>query len=89
LALLSLEELSWRSQRRLPNTSKPGGVLAGENCDSTVAERQQLVAANEAFAKRLTRARRRGDETMDGILATATEPLKYFQPWRINRMRVP
>jgi hypothetical protein len=48
--------------------------------DDTAAERQRLVAATAALAKRLKRALQRVDETAHGVLATAAEPLKYFQP---------
>jgi hypothetical protein len=68
----------------IPENSKAGPPLKSK----TVEERQQLVAANEAFANRLTRALQRGDETPAGLLATVSEPAGFF-PWRFNRTRAP
>jgi hypothetical protein len=47
-------------------------------------ERQLLIAADEAFTKRLTQALQRGDETPAGLLATVDD-VKHFQPWRFTR----
>jgi hypothetical protein len=64
----------------VPENSKNGPPL---RCD-TAAERERLVAANEAFAKRLERALKRGKETPAGVRATMSEPTGFF-PWRFTR----
>jgi hypothetical protein len=69
---------------RKKNISKNGGPIGDPDA---AAQRQRLIAADEAFAKRLQRALERGSESPHGVLAQANEQLKYFQPWRINRMR--
>jgi hypothetical protein len=60
--------------------SKNGPPL---KCD-TAEERQQLIACNEAFSKRLTQALQHGKETPAGLLATVGEPAGFF-PWRFTR----
>jgi hypothetical protein len=67
---------------RKKNISRSGPPIGDTD---TAAERQRLIAADAAFAKRLKRALARGKETPQGVLAQANEQLKYFQPWRINR----
>ena len=60
--------------------SKSGPPL---KCD-TAEERQLLIAADEAFTKRLTQALQRGDETPQGLLTTIPEPAHFF-PWKFTR----
>jgi hypothetical protein len=66
---------------RKKNISKNGGPIATD----AAAEHRRLIAADAAFAKRLQRALQRASETPAGVLATADEGLRFFQPWRINR----
>jgi hypothetical protein len=64
----------------MSNISKAGPPL----WDDTTAERQRLVEADEAFARRLTAALQRGQETSAGLLATVAEPAHFF-PWKFTR----
>jgi hypothetical protein len=63
------------------NISKNGPPIA----DDTDEARPHLIRADAEFGRRLRQALERGRETTAGVLATVSEPNKYFHPWKANR----